>query len=110
VVNIHKILPIAKTIVEVAAFDIQKIKNPDTSGKDCQQGDQMGFWNAGEYVLFRDGHACHGRRNCKNPILNVHRIESRKTGGDAPDNLITLCEDCHNDYRCAAFMGATLAS
>ncbi|MDR1540477.1 MAG: RRXRR domain-containing protein, partial [Clostridiales bacterium] len=39
VVNIHKILPIAKTIVEVAAFDIQKIKNPDTSGKDCQQGD-----------------------------------------------------------------------
>jgi N6-L-threonylcarbamoyladenine synthase len=29
----------------------------------------------------------------------VHHIESRKTGGDAPNNLITLCEECHNDYH-----------
>ena len=27
--------------------------------------------------------------------FHVHHIESRKIGGDAPDNLITLCEDCH---------------
>ncbi|MDR1542085.1 MAG: HNH endonuclease [Clostridiales bacterium] len=53
---------------------------------------------------------CHGRKGCKNPILNVHHIETRKIGGDAPNNLITLCEDCHNGYRGAAFMGATLAS
>jgi N6-L-threonylcarbamoyladenine synthase len=110
VVNIHKILPTAKTIVEVASFDMQKIKNPAVSGKDCRQGDQMGFWNAREYVLFRDGHACHGRKGCKNPILNVHRIESRKVGGDAPNNPAALCEDCHSDCRCAAFMGAMLAS
>ncbi|MDR1538319.1 MAG: HNH endonuclease, partial [Clostridiales bacterium] len=90
----------------VAAFDIQKIKNPAVSGKNYQQGDQMGFWNVREYVLFRDGHACHGRKGCRNRILNVHRIESRKIGGDAPNNLITLCEDCHSDCRCAAFMGA----
>ncbi|MDR1537934.1 MAG: RRXRR domain-containing protein [Clostridiales bacterium] len=76
-------LPITKIVVEAASFDIQKIKNPGISGKDCRQGDQMGFWNVREYVLFRDGHACHGRRNCKNPILNVHHIESRKVGGDA---------------------------
>src|ERR1051326_749854 len=31
----------------------------------------------------------------KTPILNVHHIESRKTGGDSPGNLITLCETCH---------------
>lgn len=29
-------------------------------------------------------------------ILNVHHIETRKTGGDRPDNLITLCETCHD--------------
>jgi hypothetical protein len=29
-------------------------------------------------------------------VLNVHHIESRKTGGDSPDNLITLCETCHD--------------
>ena len=32
-------------------------------------------------------------------ILNVHHIESRKTGGNAPNNLITLCETCHTDYH-----------
>ncbi|MDR1539841.1 MAG: hypothetical protein LBU32_17940 [Clostridiales bacterium] len=59
----------------------------------------MGFWYAGEYVLFRDGHACHGRKGCKNHMLSVHRIESRKTGGGAPNNPAALCGDCHSGYR-----------
>lgn len=29
-------------------------------------------------------------------VLNVHHIESRKTGGDRPENLITLCKTCHD--------------
>ena len=97
--NLHKILPISKIIVEVASFDIQKIKNPDIAGKDYQQGDQMDFWNVREYVLFRDGHRCHGKKGCKNKILNVHHITSRKTGGDSPSNLKTLCKECHSDYH-----------
>jgi N6-L-threonylcarbamoyladenine synthase len=97
--NIYKILPVSKVVVEVASFDIQKIKNPSISGTDYQQGEQMDFWNVREYVLFRDGHKCHGKKGCKNKILNVHHIESRKTGGDSPGNLITLCEECHNDYH-----------
>ena len=97
--KIHKILPISKIIVEVASFDIQKIKNPDISGTKYQQGDQLDFWNVREYVLFRDGHKCNGKKGCNNKILNVHHIESRKVGGDSPSNLITLCEECHNDYH-----------
>jgi len=97
--KIHQILPITKIIVEVASFDIQKIKNPDIQGEEYQQGEQLGFWNVGEYVLFRDGHKCQGKKGCKNNILNVHHIESRKTGGDSKDNLITLCKICHNDYH-----------
>lgn len=91
-----KLLPVTKIVIETASFDIQKIKNPDVEGKGYQQGDQLGFWNVREYVLFRDGHVCqhcHGRS--KDKILNVHHLESRKTGGDAPNNLITLCETCH---------------
>ena len=95
----HQILPITKIIVEVASFDIQKIKNPDIQGTDYQKGNQLGFWNVREYVLFRDGHKCQAKKGCKNKILNVHHIESRKTGGDSPSNLITLCEECHNDYH-----------
>lgn len=97
--NVHKILPVSKVIVEVASFDIQKIKNPNISGANYQQGEQMDFWNVREYVLFRDGHQCHGKKGCKNKILNVHHIESRKVGGDSPNNLITLCKECHNDYH-----------
>src|SRR5205807_1846033 len=66
-------------------------------GKEYQQGLQLGFWNVREYVLARDYHTCqwcHGKS--KDPILNVHHIETRKTGGDSPDNLITFCETCHD--------------
>lgn len=51
-------------------------------------------------MLFQDGHTCqHCKGNSKDRILNVHHLESRKTGGDAPNNLITLCETCHNQYH-----------
>lgn len=55
---VYSILPISKLIIEVAQFDIQKIKNPEISGKEYQEGDQLGFWNVREYVLARDGHKC----------------------------------------------------
>ena len=48
-------------------------------------------------MSFRDGHSCQWcKGKSKDPILNVHHIESRKMGGDSPDNLITLCETCHD--------------
>lgn len=98
--RVCKILPVTKIVVECAQFDIQKIKNPNISGVEYQQGEQLDFWNVREYVLERDKHKC---RCCggksKDPILNVHHIESRKVGGDAPNNLITLCETCHTGYH-----------
>lgn len=100
IAKVHKILPVSDIIAEVASFDIQKIKNPSVSGTEYQKGEQLGFWNIREYVLFRDGHTC---QCCKgksgNKILNVHHIESRKTGGNAPNNLITLCETCHTGHH-----------
>ncbi len=94
---VHKILPVRTTTIEVAQFDIQKIRHPEIEGKAYQVGPQSGFWNVREYVLFRDHHCCQWcRGKSKDPILNVHHIESRKTGGHSPDNLITLCETCHD--------------
>lgn len=103
--KVHEILPISKIIVEVASFDIQKIQAVQTGksvpeGTDYQKGDQLGFWNVREYVFFRDGHQCQCcKGKLKDKILNVHHIESRKTGGDAPNNLITLCETCHTGHH-----------
>ena len=97
---IHRILPITQLTVEVAQFDTQLLKNPSIQGEEYQQGDQMGFWNTREYIFYRDGHTCQrckGKK--KDKILNVHHIESRKTGGDSPDNLLTLCESCHTELH-----------
>ena len=100
VADVYKILPIKNIIVETASFDIQKIKNPEIQGVEYQQGEQLDFWNVREYVLFRDNHTCQCcKGKSKDKILNVHHIESRKVGGDAPNNLITLCEYCHKQYH-----------
>ena len=98
--NVCSILPISRIVIEVAQFDTQKINNPDISGKEYQEGSQLGFWNVREYVLARDGHKCqYCKGKSKDSILNVHHIESRKTGGSSPSNLITLCETCHKEYH-----------
>ena len=98
--DVHRILPITKIIVETASFDIQKMQNPNIQGTEYQQGNQLGFWNVREYVLFRDNHTCQCcKGKSKDKILNVHHIESRKTGGNAPNNLITLCKTCHTGYH-----------
>lgn len=101
---VHSLLPVTKTTIEVAQFDAQKIKKDAIQGVEYQQGEQMGFWNVREYVLARDGHKCqHCNGKSKDPILNVHHLESRKTGGNAPNNLITLCETCHKAYHRGEF-------
>ena len=98
--DIHSILPITQIKVEIASFDIQKINNPNIHNEQYQQGEQLDFFNVREYVLFRDGHTCLCcKGKSKDKILNVHHIESRQTGGNAPNNLITLCETCHSKYH-----------
>jgi len=96
---IKSILPITKTIIEIAAFDIQKIKNPDIKGKEYQEGEQTGFWNLREYILHRDSHECQNQ-NCLNKEreirMQVHHVgfwENDET--NRPGNLITLCDKCH---------------
>ena len=102
---ICSILPVTKVTVETASFDMQKLKADmeglkRPKGEEYQHGEQYGFWNVREYVLFRDGHKCQCcKGKSKDPVLNVHHIESRQTGGNAPNNLITLCETCHRGYH-----------
>ena len=105
ILKICKFLPISKITVETAQFDTQLLKALDQGlplpqGTDYQKGDQLGFWNVREYVLFRDGHKCqYCKGKSKDTKLHVHHIESRKTGGDALNNLITLCSACHAMYH-----------
>jgi len=94
---IHHILEVRRTTIEVAQFDLQKLANPEIAGKHYQEGPQLGFFNIREYVLWRDQHTCQWcQGKSKDSILNIHHIESRQTGSDRPNNLVTLCETCHD--------------
>ncbi|KYC39182.1 paclitaxel/taxanoid biosynthesis susceptibility protein TS1 [Scytonema hofmannii PCC 7110] len=96
---VKSVVPVKEVVVEVASFDIQKIKDGTIEGVGYQQGEQYDFDNLREYILHRDGHKCQNP-NCKNkscaPILQVHHIGFWKEDRtDRPANLITLCDKCH---------------
>ena len=89
-----RLLPISSITVEEAKFDTHKIQNPYVEGVGYQRGPQYGFENVKEYVRCRDGYKC---RKCGSKThLEVHHIIQRKDGGaNRPDNLVTLCHECH---------------
>ena len=72
------------------------------SETDWQGGSHHAEWDElRRQILQRDGYTC---QRCDNASrLEVHHIKPRhKSGTDSPENLITLCEDCHiqfDDYR-----------
>lgn len=99
------LLPVGKIVVETAEFDLQLLKAieaglPIPQGEDYQKGEVLGHYNIRQYVLWRDGYTC---RRCgthgKGVKFHVHHLESRKTGGNAPDNLVTLCDGCHKKFH-----------
>ena len=102
------ILPISKVVVETAEFDLQLLKavqdgRPVPEGEDYQKGEMYGSYNVRQYVLWRDNYTCTCcgvKGTDKKPVkLHVHHFESRKHGGNAPDNYGTLCEDCHKKFH-----------
>ena len=126
------ILPISMVIVETAEFDTQRLKamlegKPLPVGTDYQLGEMYDEYNVRQYVLKRDNYTCQCcgvQSTDKAPVkFAVHHKESRHVGGNAPNNLITLCEKCHRllhagvitldedkrkrgkSFRDAAFMG-----
>lgn len=128
--HVCKILPVTLIRVETAEFDTMRLKamlegNPLPVGTNYQRGEMYDEYNVRQYVLKRDNYTC---QCCgvhpteKNPVkLHAHHIESRHVGGNAPNNLITLCVACHKalhfgrisldgkkrgkSFRDAAFMG-----
>ncbi|HWR24957.1 MAG TPA: RNA-guided endonuclease IscB [Methanosarcina sp.] len=98
---VESILPVTKWKVELASFDIHKITNPEVSGIGYQLGNQMGFYNVKAYVLARDNYTCqHCKGKSKDPKLHCHHIVFRsEKGTDTPENLITLCNTCHDNLH-----------
>lgn len=106
--HICRILPITLVRVETAEFDTQRLKamlagKPLPVGTDYQLGEMYDEYNVRQYVLKRDNYTCQccgAHTTAKKAVkLHVHHLESRKVGGNAPSNLITLCTTCHNNLH-----------
>lgn len=95
---IKSILPIAELIIETGTFDPNLLNHKDEAFNrhwGYQRGPNYGFKNAQEACFNRDGYKCQCCKTKKGK-LNAHHIIYRSNGGaDTLDNLITLCEDCH---------------
>ena len=96
--KVNEILPVSKIVVEVAAFDIQKIKNPSISGVEYQQGELLDFANLREYCFWRDNYTCQWcKGKSKNKILHMHHWNYwRGDHTDKPSSVITLCDTCND--------------
>ena len=99
--SVCKILPVTKIVVELGQFDTHAISNPDIEGEAYQHGIMEGFDNVKAFVRFRDKYKC---RQCNGKSgdtrLEVHHIQHREDGGsDRPNNLVTLCHECHHKHH-----------
>lgn len=95
--DVCKILPVSEIIVETASFDIQKIKNPDISGIDYQQG-ELADWNLREYIFWSDNYTCQWcKGKSKSKILHTHHWNYwRGDHTNKPSSMITLCDVCND--------------
>lgn len=92
--HLHRHFPIETIIVEVAEFDIQKIKNPNISGKEYQQGTLQGY-NIRNYLLEKHGRKCF---YCDKEVSNFeveHMLPKAKGGSNRIDNLALSCHNCN---------------
>ncbi|MHB1708019.1 MAG: RNA-guided endonuclease IscB [Thermoplasmataceae archaeon] len=92
--KIRRIFPITETIIEVASFDMQKMKNPEISGIEYQQGELQGY-EIREYLLEKFHRTCVYCNRTDVPLEIEHLTPRSKDGPDTVDNLAIACHDCN---------------
>ena len=90
------LLPISEVKIEVGNFDIQRLDNPDISGKEYQQGDLYEHSNLRAFVLSREKHTCQLCSKEKLDRFILHHIISKGgCGTDRSKNIALLHNSCH---------------
>ena len=84
--HLHRYFPIETIIVEVAEFDIQKIKNPDISGIEYQQGTLQGY-NIRNYLLEKHKRKCFYCGKTVSDFEVEHMTPKARGGSNRIDNL-----------------------
>ena len=84
--HLHRYFPIETIIVEVAEFDIQKIKNPDISSIEYQQGTLQGY-NIRNYLLEKHNRKCFYCGKSVSKFEVEHMLPKSRGGSNRIDNL-----------------------
>lgn len=92
--RLKKILPITRTIVEVASFDTQKMQNPEISGVEYQQGELQGY-EVREYLLEKWKRKCTYCKKSNVPLEVEHIVPKSRGGSDRVSNLTISCHECN---------------
>ncbi len=92
--KLKKILPITRIIIEVASFDTQKMRNPEISGVEYQQGELQGY-KVREYLLQKFNRKCAycGKKDV--PLEIEHIVPKSRGGSDRVSNLTIACHECN---------------
>ena len=108
--HIHRYFPIETISVETAEFDIQKIKNPNISGVEYQQGTLQGY-NIRNYLLEKHGRKCFYCGKAVSDFEVEHMLPKSRGGSNRIDNLTLSCHDCNEKkgtLRAEEFIRQTL--
>ena len=90
------ILPISKIVIEVASFDTQKMRNPEISGIEYQQGELQGY-EIREYLLEKFRRQCVYCGKTNTPLEIEHLTPKSRGGRDTVDNLAIACHSCNQE-------------
>ncbi|EQB73799.1 MAG: hypothetical protein AMDU4_FER2C00039G0010 [Ferroplasma sp. Type II] len=92
--KLKRILPVSNTVIEVASFDTQKMKNPEISGIEYQQGELQGY-EIREYLLEKFHHICVYCGKTGVPLEIEHLTPRSRGGPDTVNNLAISCHECN---------------
>ena len=92
--KLKRILPVSNTVIEVASFDTQKMKNPEMSGIEYQQGELQGY-EIREYLLEKFHHICVYCGKTGVPLEIEHLTPRSRDGPDTVNNLAISCHECN---------------
>ena len=97
--RVCSLFPISVVKVEIANFDIQKIKNPEIKGIEYQQGDLYQQENIRSYLIEREHGKCQlcGKEATKGNPFIAHHSMRRSNGGTAKVEDLKLLHKkrCH---------------
>lgn len=94
IAHLNHFFPVERIIVEVAEFDIQKIKNPDITGVEYQQGTLYSY-NIRNYLLEKHGRKCFYCGKAVTKFEVEHMLPKARGGSNSIDNLTLSCHDCN---------------